>query len=270
MQKGYDINEARKCMDMYLTIKDGNKGLWEISEDLDAYRVIIDKDDDDNYYVIIQGTDPTKPKDLVVDIEVFIKREFPFPIKTTLDPRISGGIKDEFMALVNRIRVFLNNLPNGTNLYITGHSQGAAVCGVFHLWLATFVPDKFNIKTYAFAPPSIGNQHFATLVDQAPTFGLYRVINPRDLIPHAYADILEVISEGIPTTVPFFLKVIFYAIHKILNFLGRDFTHVGETIILENDITETCDTSFIGRLFKYSCEVGNQHIATHYKQLLDQ
>ena len=269
MQKGYDVNEARKCMDMFLAMDDGNKGLWEISEDWDAYRVVIDKDDDDNYYVVIRGTDATKPKDLIVDIQVFRKREFPFPINTTLDPRISGGIKDEFMTIVNRIRVFLNNLPDGTNIYISGHSQGAAACSVFHLWLATFVPNKFNIKTYAFAPPTIANQDFATLVDQANTYGLYRVVNPRDVVPFFFSDILEVISKGVPTTVPFFFKIIYYAIHKILKLLGREFAYVGETIILENDLPETCDTSFFGRLFNYSCEVLNQHIATHYSQLLD-
>ncbi|MCH9621084.1 MAG: hypothetical protein S4CHLAM20_05000 [Chlamydiia bacterium] len=268
MEKGYNVKEARNCIDQYIKMEEGGEGVWSVTKQMDAFHAIITKDDAGKFYLIVRGTKPSSVKDLIVDAAVFKKPKFPFPIHSDLDPAISSGIKVGFQVLVDELRVFLNALPKGTDLYITGHSQGAAACGIFHLWLETFIPNKFNIKTYAFAPPTIGNQDFATMIDRTAEFGYYRVINPLDLIPYAYANLDEAMEDNIPTPVPFRFKILFHLVNFILKRLGRKFVPVGETITLPYVPLETCDKG-ARRLVFYECNVIAQHVATNYKTLID-
>jgi len=270
MEKGFDLTEAKNCLHHYLMMEEGYEGIWTVSQDLDAFHAEIMRDDDLNYYLIVRGTAPTHFSNLILDAAVFTKPEFPFPTYSDLNPIVSAGIKKWFRSLVPSLRAFVNTLPDGTNLYITGHSQGAAACGVFALWLETFIPDKLNVKVYAFAPPTIGNQDFATLVEQGSNYGYYRVVNYYDLIPYAYADIPEAVANNIPVKMPWFFKVIMKTTNWLLGKLGKTFVHVGETITLPKVTPDKCSTAWYKRPLYYSCNVITQHIATNYQTLLDQ
>lgn len=270
MEKAYSHEEAIACMNRaYQIYEDTYQGLVTITGDNSAFKLIIDKDEDDNYYLVIRGTLVSSLKDLIVDIEVFRNTEFPFPVNTDLNPEISFGILDEFRSLVPKLRVELNNLPDRSNLFITGHSQGGAMCALFHIWLETFVPDKFYSKSYAFAPPSIGNADFAALAEQKADLGIYRVVNPLDLIPYAFADLPTALKNNIPTSLPFLLKGFLYATHYILKMLGRSFSHVGQTIILEKKPLYSCTNAWWESLFYSECEILAQHDPSHYVEILD-
>lgn len=74
------------------------------------------------------------------------------------------------------------------DLYITGHSLGAAMAGVFSAWVqANGLPgiDKVNLKTYTFASPKWANDALANNYDNGVTSNGYsfRVVNNLDTVP---------------------------------------------------------------------------------------
>ena len=245
MQKGYNPDEAQKCIELNIKLKEGYEGLWKTSVNNDNFKIIVDKDEDENYYIVIRGTKFTKFSNIFGDIQVFSDNDFPFPFLTHLDPRISTGILNEFFELVDQLRVFLSYLPDNTNIYITGHSQGGAACSILHLWLHSLAPDKFNIKTYTFAAPSIGNHDFSTLVEEIAEYGFYRIVNPLDIVTYAYADLPSVVKHRIPTKVPLRLRIIYRIFSFLLKLFKRKFSPIGETIFLSEKLKDSCKRSFL-------------------------
>ncbi|HYG16186.1 MAG TPA: hypothetical protein VEC12_10580, partial [Bacteroidia bacterium] len=92
--------------------------------------------------------------------------------------------------LINAMKSAFNG-QSSVNLYITGHSLGAAMAGVFTAWLqagglAPWLPNvKLNIKTYTFASPKWANDALAENFDNGITKNGYfhRVVNNLDSVP---------------------------------------------------------------------------------------
>lgn len=115
------------------------------------------------------------------------------------------------VMLFDRDRGILNQLsqlPPGSQIYITGHSQGAALATLAHAFLnnalngsdnknAFGLKDKnFSLKSYVFAQPKPGNWQFA--MDFAEVIGnqglAYTINNTSDWVPQVPLSI-QLVSE---------------------------------------------------------------------------
>lgn len=97
-------------------------------------------------------------------------------------------VKAKAGAKYNLLEVFENLGESEIDLYVTGHSLGAAMAGVFSAWVqANGLPgiDKVNLKTYTFASPKWANDALANNYDNVATRNGYsfRVVNNLDTVP---------------------------------------------------------------------------------------
>jgi hypothetical protein len=78
--------------------------------------------------------------------------------------------------------------PAGSEVYIAGHSQGAAIASLVRSYLANLPAGQapaYSHKTYTFALPRPGNGHYASEYNAAFANGgmAYRVSNSQDWVP---------------------------------------------------------------------------------------
>ncbi len=93
-------------------------------------------------------------------------------------------------------------------LFITGHSQGAAVATLFHSLLAynvpSFAPGKATIKSYVFAQPKPGNDYYAyDLAMMCGNKGMFHTVNSTlDFVPQVPLTIQSLYDVDVkpPTT----------------------------------------------------------------------
>jgi len=135
----------------------------------------------------------------------------PFPGATGTGARVSGpflvGLKtmlstaDKWQGLT--LAQFYTQFTKHTTVnevVVNGHSQGAALVPMMMLALqsAQIGAPKVNepIKGFAYAPPTSGNQSFASLVNKG--CDCWFVINPKDVVPLGYNAMMDVLTKGIP------------------------------------------------------------------------
>ncbi len=270
MEKGYVKEEAAVCLDLILQVYDGYEGVWAIMQSLGSFFIVIEKVEENKYIIIIRGTEPKKVYDLFVDIAVFGKSRFPIPLKTSLNPVVSTGIALQYNAIARKIFEFLSTLKEGTDLILTGHSQGGAATGLLAIGINYTYPNKFNIKTYAFAPPAIGNEDYKTLAETASSYGIFRVVNPLDVVPYFYGNILHIINNNVPVKTPFFFKLVYYFTYIVHKLTKHQYVNVGTTVLLLEKVLIHCDDTSLKKILKYECEVLKHHGAEHYKVLLEE
>jgi len=92
-------------------------------------------------------------------------------------------------------------LPPGSNIYIAGHSQGAGVAPLLRSYLnygADRPTNNYLYKTYAFAQPKPGNDHYATDFESlfCNTGLAFRLTNSLDPVPRSR-------SKSLPTSTAF-------------------------------------------------------------------
>jgi hypothetical protein len=91
----------------------------------------------------------------------------------------------------------IKNFPNGSKVYITGHSLGAMIASVYAVQLATSQTAELEIIPRTFAAPSAGNQAFADLFNPDNSQCLFprssACVNTLDIIPYAWQDL-----QGMP------------------------------------------------------------------------
>ena len=104
--------------------------------------------------------------------------------------RTSGGS-------VETLKQFLQNLPQGSTLLVTGHSLGGNVGSVLAPWIAAHVPAfggnggkevtelPPNLQTITFAAPTAGNEAFASFLNGQSNYQAY--FNSNDVVPHVWA-----------------------------------------------------------------------------------
>jgi lipase (class 3) len=100
-----------------------------------------------------------------------------------------GTLYTLFDIEVGILPILLENVPAGSDVFIAGHSQGAAEATLVRSYLAypnllTSVLD-YQYKTYAFAQPKPGNDHYGWDFEAvASNSGLgFRVANDQDWVP---------------------------------------------------------------------------------------
>lgn len=97
-------------------------------------------------------------------------------------------VKAKAGAIYNLPEAFASLGETEIDLFVTGHSLGAAMAGVFSAWVqANGLPGikKVNLKTYTFASPKWSNDALANNFDNGLTkAGLcFRVVNNLDSVP---------------------------------------------------------------------------------------
>jgi len=270
MENGYIKEEAALCLDLILQVYDGYEGVWAIKQALGSFFIVIDKVADNKYIIIIRGTDPKKIYDLFTDIAVFGKPTFPVPLQTPLNPMVTRGIALQYKAIARKIFEFLSTLPIGTDLILTGHSQGGAATGLLAIGINYTFPNTFNIKTYAFAPPAIGNEDYKTLAEEASSYGLFRLVNPLDVIPYFYGNILHVVKNDVPQKTPFLFKMIYLFTLLVHKFTKHQYVNMGTTVLLPEKKLVHCKDTKLRKLLLYECEVLKHHSPEHYKVLFEE
>ena len=79
-----------------------------------------------------------------------------------------------------------NQIPTGSDIYITGHSQGAAIATLLRSFFHySGMLENCSIKTFVFAQPKPGNVHYAEDFESLfcdPVMA-YRVTNTLDWVP---------------------------------------------------------------------------------------
>jgi hypothetical protein len=156
----------------------------------------------DTYAIVLRGTVPD-PGSILEDLISFLMLAagnlavgpYQFDYKFAADPQASvhfGFALGTLLLLkdpANGILVQLAaKVPAGSQLYIAGHSQGAAAATLLRSYLeyAADRPNKnYTYKTYAYAQPKPGNDHYAydfESVFSNPGFA-FRVTNSLDWVP---------------------------------------------------------------------------------------
>jgi hypothetical protein len=117
----------------------------------------------------------------------------------------------------NGILARLASLPAGSDIFVTGHSQGAGIATLVRAFLHYAAPLAnlaFNHKIYVFAQPKPGNDHFGDDFERAAGIdGAFRVSNDQDWVPQVPFTIqlprdinepnpLDLLQEGILGLLP--------------------------------------------------------------------
>ena len=99
--------------------------------------------------------------------------------------KIHHGFLKIYSDLRSRIFRFLQTLPRGTEVNITGHSLGGALALITTLDIVLHLK-RFKINTYVFGSPRVGNGVFANLLNNAVSDSinsLYLLVNNADIVP---------------------------------------------------------------------------------------
>ena len=155
--------------------------------------------------------------------------------------------------------------------------RGGAIAANITLFISEKFKGKFNLKTYAVAPPTSGNKAFKTLVEGAASYGFYRIVNPNDIVPFFCDGFLELIKENLPIKIPILIKGLFVFIHLLLKILRKKYIRIGETHLLPKKTFSSCLSSNLESvsicstkkwLEKYECYCLCAHHPTSYLDLM--
>jgi hypothetical protein len=277
MKKGYDETEAKMCMIASHNANRDWKGVWDHSTNDPGDYAFIQKNEDGSYLLAFHGTDFKSLKNLVQITDVYKWAIPSFKINTKLKPKVSFAVDSAFLYFQSSLSDYLESLPFGTNFYVTGHSEGGAIAAIITLFISEKFKGKFNLKTYAFAPPTSGNQAFKTLVEEAASYGFYRIVNPNDIVPFFCDGILELIKENLPIKIPILIKGLFLFIHLLLKILRKKYIRIGETHLLAKKTFSSCLSSNLESvsicsskmaIVKYECYCLCAHETTSYLDLM--
>jgi hypothetical protein len=94
-------------------------------------------------------------------------------------------LKDSNDGILARLKALV---PAGSEVYVTGHSQGAAMATLLRSYLHYPNPDRpdgYAYKTYVFAQPKPGNDHYAADFESRFSNGghAFRITNSLDWVP---------------------------------------------------------------------------------------
>lgn len=196
------------------------QGQWQLTwgphEDLDlAYRAFVVQNSvqTNQYAVVIRGSvlDWTNPLGTLVDWwnDLEVGTLVPFSSDSS-QGQIASGTQtalNDLLALPSigsdpLLSAYLEGLPDTAEIFVTGHSLGAAQASVLAPWIATQRSGANNrVQAYTFAGPTAGDATFASFASSA--VDIYRYWNQWDLIPHAFASAdLAAVASWYPSPGP--------------------------------------------------------------------
>lgn len=229
-----------------------------------------------SYAIAIRGTDWCFPTNWEQDILVYDLVHYPYGSQ---EDSISEGSLyglNELLGMHDSVTgqtilSYLNSIQGNNHMYITGHSLGGALATVMTSWfLDNGFGNKFTLKSYTYAAPTVGNpgyvDHFNQLISRNNAES-YRVINPKDLVPRFCSELDSVILQQIPTTLPLSLGGIVIAIDAYFLEYNIVYEHVGIRKTLGVMMPTNCGNS--GTYTDYECWVGFEHTTSTYLTLLN-
>lgn len=172
----------------------------------------------DAIIVAFRGTEPSVP-DWLGNFQAHLVDFAISGLASKVPGRVHDGFLNELQAIwPELLKAVLVPVQAGKPLYITGHSQGAAIAVLATAaFRATHIPVA---ATYAFAPPRPGDVIFRTYLDDQT---IHRVELGDDIVPHVPPTIppllvsaLKLASIGAPA-----------ATKRLLSLVNKDYVSVG-------------------------------------------
>lgn len=178
-------------------------------------------------------------------------------LQKAIDPSLGQTLEDYLKMLATNSSV---------NLVVTGHSLGGCLASLALIWLYDTIPtwginaNNIQLSGYTFAAPTAGNSDFANYFNAKVGSNCFRVVNPLDVVPYAWAGLSTLISKHIPTKVPLLIDPIIIGAAFYLKFKGWIYRQLDTEIHLrEVQIPSSVD---------YLDQVEDQHDANSYLYLL--
>jgi hypothetical protein len=212
------------------------KGRWELvwgpgvtsnSSNL-IYIAKYDNEAPATYAMVVRGTSIYSLDDIHQDVEVF--ELVPFTYGITGDSVAKGSMDGLDLLLQTSdpvsgktIMEFLPEIVNDSisKMFITGHSQGGALAPLLAYWFITSsgVNQHFQLETYAFAGPSVGNESFVQnfFISQPENAYFSMVANSLDIVPYFWARFDSLVPMHIPAPVPLVYRIFLTAARLELN-----------------------------------------------------
>lgn len=230
------------------------------------------------YALAIRGTDWCFPTNWKEDILNWILVDFPFG---DYGDSVATGSLLGLYAILNltdpmtgyTLFEYLTIQPNvNSEFYITGHSLGGALSTMLTAWfMDSGFTSKFKLKTYLFAPPSVGNSYFANSFKnklQATGSECHRVYNSKDVVPRFWAEIDSILINQLPTQLPLEVEAVLIAVGAYLQSEGIVYHNVVNAQNVGFKNPTDCNYP-VGSLDEYECYVGFQHSHNTYLELLN-
>ncbi|MEO6694333.1 MAG: hypothetical protein ABIY50_09855 [Ignavibacteria bacterium] len=230
----------------------------------------------DRYAIAIRGTDWCFPINWKEDILGWDLQRYPYGDQPD---SVAEGTLDGLNVLLSmtdsatnrNLAAYLNSLPTGSYVYITGHSLGGALATILSAW---FMDNNFTsrlpLKSYTFAAPSIGNEFFVSHFNNKVTSTgseSHRVINPIDLVPRFWNELEYVLLAQIPTSIPLSVEIIMSSIIVYEQANDLNYKHVGTLHEIGSLTAQGC--SYPSSFDTYECWVAFAHDHNNYLKLLN-
>ena len=231
------------------------------------------------YAIAIRGTDWCFPINWKEDILVWDLVKYPYVGDTNV--KVAKGTLDGLNTLLTlrdsatnkTLSTFLNEVQgSGHELYITGHSLGGALATIMTSALLDIgYGSKFNVKSYTFAAPSIGNeqyvQHFSSTISSNNAIS-HRIMHRKDLVPYFWDKVDSAVFQNIPSEMPFSVGAIMLAINAYLEAETLIYKPVATLQVIPDPVNpSTCGVSSVS-LDNYACWVGYEHSHNTYLRML--
>lgn len=157
-------------------------------------------------FIVIRGTDTNHKLEKTLDSEY---KQIKYPYVKSTDIYVSYGFNKAYSYFRDKLLADINKYKDINDIYVVGHSLGAAVCG---LLTADYIENtNKNIHTFAIAPPRVGDGRLSNFIKNSKSSIWYTsIINLSDLVP----------AVPLPLIYSLYKNRIYY------------YTHIGDDIIL--------------------------------------
>ena len=189
--------QLRLISDLLANVGLPTRKAWQVvwgPAELGGDLVYIAAGPDQEHAVVVRGTIVDNVFDLIQDSEIGVQVPLPFPAPSFPEARISRGASAAWQNLSSmRARVgsssgstmlqFLEQVPAGSRVLVTGHSLGGQMAGVVSAWLDSALPaGKMALTPITFAAPTAGDHEFASHFDVVFDEGT-RYYSDLDVVP---------------------------------------------------------------------------------------
>jgi len=169
--------------------------------------VVQDKENPEQYTVVIRGTNPVSLASWVFE-DLWVREQSQWAtgsapegakisdstrlaLSILQDTRPSSGMPGEGTSILEFLSDAINNSSEKITVVVTGHSLGGAIAPTLALWLSDVAPgcwvqDKADIYAFTYAGPTAGNKEFAQYSDSILGEKCYRFANYYDVVTHAW------------------------------------------------------------------------------------